>query len=254
MKSFQDKTVLVTGASSGFGRAIAKLFAREGARLINIARRKERLDELERELRSSFSTDVLSIELDVADLTAVKTKLHALQHVPDILVNNAGVAKELNKVWETSPEAWNEMIDTNIKGILNVSSQIIPQMLEKKRGDIINIGSISGYDTYPGGGVYCSTKWALKALSDTLRKELVDTPLRVSLIAPGLANTEFSQVRFSGDKTKADATYKGIEPLKAEDVAEAVLFAASRPPHVQVGDLVLFPTHQASVSIIHRNK
>jgi hypothetical protein len=158
----------------------------------------------------------------------------------------------LEKSWETKPEDWNEMIDVNVKGVLNISSQIIPKMLERNSGHIINIGSISGHDVYPGGSVYCATKFALRALTDTLRLELVDSPLRVTLISPGMAKTEFSQVRYRGDQEKADNVYQGIEPLRAEDIAEVIVFAASRPPHVNVADIIVYPTNQASISTVHR--
>lgn len=248
---FKNKTVLITGASSGFGAAFARIFAREGARLINIARRFDRLKKLEEELK----TEILSIDLDVSNFELVKEKLSQLpDHFAnvDILINNAGMVKGLNKVWETPPEDWNEMIEVNVKGLLNVTHEIIPGMLKANKGHIINVGSVSSHDTYPGGGIYCATKFAVKAITDTLRKELVATPLRVSMISPGLAQTEFSLVRFSGDKEKADSVYDNIQPLTADDVAEIVLFMASRPTHVNIADVVVFPTHQASVSLIHR--
>jgi len=158
----------------------------------------------------------------------------------------------MNKVWETKPEEWNEMIDINIKGILNLCSQIIPKMLKKNSGHIINVGSVSSHDTYPGGGVYCATKFAVKAITETLRKELVSSPIRVSMISPGMVNTEFSLIRFSGDHSKAKAVYEGLEALTAEDIADIIVFMASRPSHVNIADVVVYPTHQASVSIVHR--
>ncbi|MBS0624534.1 MAG: SDR family NAD(P)-dependent oxidoreductase [Verrucomicrobia bacterium] len=245
----KGKTVLITGASSGFGAAMARTFAREGARLVLAARRKEKLKELAKELK----TEVLSITLDVCDRAAVERELHSLPHPVDVLINNAGLSRSMDMVWDTSPEDCDLMIDTNVKGLLNVSRQIIPKMLKAGSGHIINVGSISSHDTYPGGGVYCATKFAVKAITDTLRKELVATPLRVSLISPGMAKTEFSDVRFKGDKARSDSVYENIEALSAEDVAEATLFIASRPAHVNVADLVLFPTNQASVSLLHRN-
>lgn len=255
-KTFQDKTVLITGASSGFGAAFAHHFAKEGARLINIARRKDRLDALAEELRVKYNTEVISIEADVTDLTTITEKLNALPEkffTPDILINNAGLVKGLEKVWETPAKDWDQVIDTNVKGVLNFCSVIIPRMLKKHSGHIFNIGSISSHDTYPGGGVYCATKFAVRALTDTLRKELVATPLRVSMISPGMAETEFSVVRFHGDKSKADDVYKGIKPLSADDIAEIVLFMASRPANVNIADVIVFPTNQASVSIAHRS-
>lgn len=255
-KLFENQVVVITGASSGFGTSMAIAFAREGAKLINIARRKERLEELEKNLQRQYGTQILSIPLDLSESENVIKQLSQLPTefaFPNVLINNAGMVRGLNKIWETSPQDWDQMIDTNIKGILSVSSVFIPLMLKKNRGHIINVGSISSHDTYPGGGVYCATKFAVKAITDTLRKELVATPLRVSMISPGLAETEFSMVRFSGDKNKADAVYEGIKALSAEDIAEIVLFMASRPQHVNIADVVVYPTHQASVSLVHRH-
>lgn len=254
-QKFQGKTVLITGASAGFGEAFAQAFASEGANLINLARREDRLDELEAKLRSQYGVDVLSIAVDVSDREAVAKNLKNLPEKfsrPDILINNAGLVKGLNRVWETPPEDWDKMIDVNVKGLLNVSSEIIPRMLKANAGHIINIGSISGHDTYSGGGIYCATKFAVRAITDTLRKELVSSPIRVSMISPGMAKTEFSLVRFSGDKSKADSVYDNFSPLLATDIAEIVIFMASRPPHVNIADVVVYPTHQASVALVHR--
>lgn len=255
-KKFENKTVVITGASSGFGEAFAEGFAKEGARLVNIARRKDRLDALEKRLREMYQVDVLSIQLDISDQDLVQEKLKDIPKEyssPDFLINNAGMVRELNKTWETPWEDIDVMIDTNIKGLLYMTSHFVPAMLARNSGHIINIGSISSHDTYPGGSIYCATKYAVKAITDTLRKELVATPLRVSMISPGLAETEFSLVRFAGDKAKASSVYSGIQPLTAFDVAEIVLFIASRPPHVDIADIIIFPTNQASVSIVHRS-
>jgi len=252
---FKGKTVVVTGASAGFGQAISKAFAREGARLVNIARREDRLEELARELQQTYQTEVYSLNVDVSNFEKVADQFQNLPppfNVPDILINNAGLVRGLGKLWEVTPEEWNQMIDTNIKGVLSVTSQVLPKMLEANKGHIINVGSTSGHDTYPGGGVYCATKYAVRALTDTLRKELVATPLRVSMISPGIAETEFSMVRFYGDKEKASSVYTNIQALTAEDIAEMVIFIASRPPHVAIADIIVFPTNQASVSLMHR--
>lgn len=253
---FQDKTVLITGASSGFGAAFAQAFAREGARLVILARRMERLEQLAAELKAKYRTEVYSITVDITHASEVIKSLNGMPEkfaTPDVLINNAGLSRGLQNIWETSPAEWNEMIDVNVKGILTVSSQIIPKMLKRNSGHIINIGSISGHDSYPGGGVYCATKYAVTALTDTLRKELVATPLRVSMISPGMAKTEFSMVRYQGDEKRADKVYENFQALQAEDIAEIVLFMASRPPHVNIADVIVYPTHQASVSILHRN-
>lgn len=252
---FKNKTVLITGVSSGFGAEFAASFAAEGARLINIARRQDRLEELKYKLQSQYNTEMVSLCLDVSNYVAVEKALSQLPEkfsMPEIIINNAGMARGLNNIWETPEKDWNEMIDTNVKGILNVCSQLIPKMLTKKSGHIFNISSISAYDTYPGGGVYCATKHAVRAITDTMRKELVSSPIRVSMISPGMAKTEFSLVRFEGDRNKADKTYEHLEALNAKDIAEILLFMASRPPHVNIADVVVYPTHQASVSIVHR--
>lgn len=246
----KEKTVLITGASAGFGAAMARQFANAGATVILVARREERLLELAKEI----GPNVIPISLDITDQKDVEEKLGNLSQVPDILINNAGLVRGLGKMWETKPEEYNEMIDTNIKGLLNVSYSIIPRMVERNSGHIINIGSISGHDTYPGGSVYCATKFAVRALTETLRKELVASPIRVSLISPGMAETEFSLVRYKGDKAKADAVYENIHPLYAEDIADIAYFMATRPPHVTIADVVVFPTNQASVSLVHREK
>lgn len=254
---FKDKTVLITGASSGFGAAIATSFAAEGARLINVARRLERLKELEQKLLSQYGTETISLDLDVSNYEAVEKSLSQLPEkfsIPDILINNAGMVRGLNNVWETPEKDWNEMIDINIKGILNFCSKIIPKMLKKQSGHIFNVGSVSGHDTYQGGGVYCATKYAVRAITDTLRKELVSSPIRVSMISPGMAKTEFSLVRFNGNADKAEKTYDSIQALSSEDIAEIVLFMASRPAHVNIADVIVYPTNQASVSIVHRGR
>lgn len=254
-KLFEEKVVLITGASAGFGASTAAAFAREGAKLVLIARRKDRLDAIAQDLHERYSVQAHILAADVANFEEVKKLLNSLPEdfsTPDILINNAGLVRGIDKVWEVKPEDWNEMIETNIKGVLNVSSQIIPKMIKRNAGHVINIGSISGHDVYPGGGVYCATKFALRALTDTLRMELTSTPLRVTLISPGMAETEFSMVRYKGDHEKAKAVYQGIEALKPEDIAEAILFAASRPAHVNVADIIIYPTNQASPMVIHR--
>lgn len=257
VKKFQNKTVFITGASAGFGAAIAEEFAQAGARLVLIARRKDRLQQLEKELRAKYSVEILCIGADVSHYDALVKHFSNIPEPfssPDVLVNNAGMVRGMNKVWETSSQDWNEMIDINVKGVLNLCSLIIPKMLKRESGHIINVGSVSSHDTYPGGGVYCATKFAVKALTDTLRKELVATPLRVSMISPGMANTEFSTVRFYGDKSKADSIYENFKALSAEDVAEIVFFIASRPENVNIADVIVYPTYQASVSLVHREK
>jgi NADP-dependent 3-hydroxy acid dehydrogenase YdfG len=256
MASLSGSLALVTGASSGIGRACAQAFAREGARLVIAARRKERLVDLAEELKEQQSIDVSSIELDVRDQPAVEK---AVKNLPerwraiDILVNNAGLSRGLDKLHEGKLDDWEEMIDTNIKGLLYVSRAVIPGMVERGRGTIINIGSIAGHEVYPGGNVYCATKHAVDALTKGLRLDLVDTPIRVCTVDPGLVQTEFSIVRFRGDERRAGAVYQNLKPLTAEDIAEAVLFCATRPPHVQVAEMIVLPTNQASTTLVHRS-
>ncbi len=254
MKTLQGKKAIITGASSGFGEAAAKLFARHGCDLLLIARREDRLQQLKDELKPAG----VQIEILVEDLrnhVSLNEKLQKLltQFTPDVLINNAGLVKGLAKVWETPEEDWETMFDTNVNSVLNLTKQIIPGMLQRRSGLVINVGSISGHQTYPGGGIYCATKFALKAITDTLRMELVGTGVRASYISPGMAETEFSQVRFSGDKEKAKEVYQGVEALKAEDIADALLFIASRPVHVNIADLVIFPSQQASTTLLKRN-
>ncbi len=248
----KDKVVLITGASAGIGRATARAFAREGARLILAARRLNRLLELAKELGETFGTDSHVLELDVRDREAVEA---AIQGLPpawkeiDILVNNAGLSRGLDKVHEGEPTGYDEMIDTNLKGLLWVSRAVIPGMVERDRGHVINIGSIAGRQVYPGGSVYCATKHAVRAVTEGMRLDLNGTRVRVSSVDPGMVETEFSLVRFRGDRKRADAVYKDFPPLEAEDVAEAVLFCATRPPHVNVQEILLMPTDQASVHL-----
>jgi 3-hydroxy acid dehydrogenase/malonic semialdehyde reductase len=254
---FSSKIILITGASSGFGEATARLFAKEGASLILIARRQEKLTKLAIELNELYGTKTLPLALDVSNYTEISEALSTLPSpftVPDILINNAGMVRGMGKLWEVTHEEWNEMIETNVKGVLNVSRMIIPKMIESNKGHVINVGSTSSHECYPGGGVYCATKHAVKALTDTLRMELVATPIRVSLISPGMAETEFSKVRFYGNEEKAKNIYDGIQPLTAEDVAQAIVFMASRPLHVNIADMILYPKQQASPTIIHRKK
>lgn len=256
-KLFSNSTILITGASSGFGAEMARSFAKEGAaRLVLIARRQDLLKSLAEELKTKYGTEFRILAFDVSNFNAAKKALESLEEpfaTPDILINNAGLVRGLGKMWEVTPEEWDEMIDVNVKGTLNMTRLLLPKMLEKQKGHIINVGSTSGHGTYPGGGVYCATKFAIRALTDTLRMELVATPIRVSLISPGMAKTEFSSVRFYGDEKKAEKVYEGVEALTPQDIAESILFIASRPPHVNIADLIVYPTNQASATLIHRN-
>ena len=256
MIDLTQKTVFITGASSGIGLACAYAFARVDARLILAARRKERIDALAQELNRVHDTEVLTIRLDVRNQPAVEK---AVQSLPDnwsdidILVNNAGLSRGLDKLHEGKLEDWEEMIDTNVKGLLYVSRALIPGMVARGKGTVINIGSIAGHEVYPGGNVYCATKFAVDALTRGLRHDLVDTSIRVCTVDPGLVETEFSMVRFRGDDQRARTVYQNISPLTGADVADAVLYCASRPPHVQIAEMIVLPTNQASTTLVHRS-
>ena len=255
MMSLKNTIVFITGASSGIGRSCATAFAGAGAKLILAARRKNRLKQLAAELKKQFQTETWIGELDVRDKRAVARffkKLPDEWRSIDILVNNAGLSRGLNKLHEGLIEDWEEMIDTNVKGLLYVSRTVIPGMVERSRGTVINIGSIAGHDVYTGGNVYCATKHAVDALTKGMRMDLVDTPIRVCTVDPGLVETEFSEVRFHGDKERAKKTYQNMTPLTPDDIADAVLFAATRPPHVQIAELIIMPTAQASTTLVHR--
>jgi 3-hydroxy acid dehydrogenase / malonic semialdehyde reductase len=254
MISLRDRTALITGASSGIGQSIARSFATAGARLILCARRKERLDALAGALEAAHGTEVLTLGLDVRDRPAVEAAIEGLPpewRTIDILVNNAGLARGFDKLHEGDVNDWDEMLDTNVKGLLWVSRSIVPGMVTRGSGHIINIGSIAGHDPYPRGAVYNASKFAVDAITKALRMELVDTPLRVSTVDPGLVETEFSLVRFHGDREKADGVYNDIEVCTPDDIADAVLFCATRPPHVSVNQIVITPTAQASSMVKH---
>ncbi len=251
----KDKIVMITGASSGIGRACALAFAREGARLILVARRQERLQELASEMRRDHGSETLLLTLDVRErerVTAAIAGLDADWAPIDILINNAGLSRGLEKVHEGLASDWEDMIDTNIKALLWVTRAVLPGLVERDSGQIINIGSISGHQVYAGGGVYCGTKHAVAAITQGLRLDLLGTKVRVSTVDPGLVETEFSLVRFHGDKQRAEPVYQQYPPLQAEDVADAVLFCATRPPHVAIQEIIIMPQDQASVYAAHQ--
>jgi NADP-dependent 3-hydroxy acid dehydrogenase YdfG len=253
MPSLKNAVVLITGASSGIGRSCAVKCGEAGARLILTARRKDRLDTLVRELGKK--TQALALQLDVRDHKAVERVLGTLPkewREIDILVNNAGLSRGLDKLHEGKIDDWEEMIDTNIKGLLYISRAVIPGMVSRGKGTIINIGSIAGHEVYPRGNVYAATKHAVDALTKGLRMDLMDTPLRVCTVDPGLVETEFSMVRFRGDVDRAKVVYQNLEPLRPDDIAEAVVFCATRPPHVQIAEMIVLPTAQASTTMVHR--
>jgi serine 3-dehydrogenase len=248
-------TVLITGASAGIGASCARAFAAEGARLVLAARRKERLEELARELGEAHGTECVLLELDVRDAKSVAAALEGLREEwrrIDVLVNNAGMGRGLDKMWEGSPVDWDEMVDTNVKGLLYVTGAVVPGMVERGRGHVINIGSVAGHEVYPGGTVYCATKHAVGAITRGLRLDLVGTGVRVSTVDPGMVETEFSMVRFRGDRERADRVYAGMTPLTPDDIADAVLWCATRPPHVNIDEIILKSTDQASSTLVHR--
>ncbi|MBX7152349.1 SDR family oxidoreductase [bacterium] len=256
MEPIKNKIVMITGASAGIGEATARLFAESGAKVILIARRKERLFQLSENLKKQFKTESLSLVLDVTNHEEVKKAIGSLKNgweAIDILINNAGLGKGLDKIHEARPEHWEQMIDTNIKGLLYVSRAVIPGMVARKRGHIINLGSVAGHEVYPGGNVYCATKHAVAALNKGMLMDLVDTPVRVSSIDPGLVETEFSMVRFDGDAERAKKVYDNIRALTSDDIAEIILFAATRPAHVNINEVIVMPTQQASATIVSRS-
>ena len=251
-----DKIVFITGASSGIGAGCARKFASQGASLILNARNEEKLSALKEELEQQYGARVCLLPFDVRDR---KSAAEALASLPDewkaidILINNAGLVIGVDKEHEGNLDEWDIVIDTNIKSLLAMTRLVVPGMVARGRGHIINIGSIAGDAAYAGGSVYCATKAAVKALSDGLRIDLVDTPLRVTNIKPGLVETNFSVVRFRGDKDKADNVYKGIRPLTGDDIAETVYFAASVPEYMQIAEMLVMPTYQATGTIVSRN-
>lgn len=257
MNELKDKTVFITGASSGIGKACAEAFAKEGTNLILTARRLDRINQLAKELKSKFGTDTLSFKLDVRNFKEVEKIISSLSNEwkkVDILVNNAGLARGLDKIHEGKKEDWEEMIDTNVKGLLYVTRFILPGMAERKSGHIINIGSIAGHNVYPLGNVYAATKFAVKALSRAIRLDVLDKGIKVSSVDPGMVETEFSLVRYSGDEERAKKTYKGLKPLTADDVADAVVYCATRPSHVNINELILTPLAQASPAYIYKEE
>jgi 3-hydroxy acid dehydrogenase / malonic semialdehyde reductase len=250
-----NKIIMVTGATSGFGKAIALKFAGNGYNVIITGRRKERLDSLEKELLLNRGINVLSMNFDVRNRketeAAVKGLTDEWKNV-DILVNNAGLAAGFSHIDEGNTDDWDRMIDTNLKGLLYVTRAVVPLMVERKSGYIFNISSIAGKEEYEYGNVYCATKHAVDSLSRSMRIDLLKHNIKVTNIAPGMAETEFSLVRFNGDKEKAEAVYKGIEAMTADDIAEAVFHCASMPAHVCINDIVITPTQQASAVYNYR--
>ncbi|MSP69839.1 MAG: SDR family NAD(P)-dependent oxidoreductase [Bacteroidetes bacterium] len=251
-----NKIALITGASAGFGKATAEILAANGWNLIICGRRKVRLDVLERQLKEKYKVDVLSLSFDIRNNEEVKKAIATLTDQwkeIDLLVNNAGLASGFAAIQEGNTDDWELMIDTNVKGLLYMTRCIAPMMIARKQGHIINIGSVAGKEVAALGNVYCATKHAVDALTKAMRIELLSHNIKVTQIAPGMAETEFSIVRFKGDDERAKNVYKGIEPLHAEDIAETIWWIVSRPPHVNINDIVIMPTAQANATTLIRN-
>jgi len=251
----KDHNVFITGASSGIGRSCARAFAREGANLILAARRFDRVKSLASELVSEFGVNALPINLDVTNRKAVFDAVRSLsgewQDI-DILVNNAGKALGLDKSFETKIEHLEGMLETNVKGLLHVTSAIVPSMVARDKGHVVNIGSAAGHWVYPGGTVYCASKHAVKAINEGLKMDLHGTSVRVSSVDPGLVETEFSEVRFDGDTERAEKVYSDIDPLTPEDIADAVLWCTTRPAHVNISEILLMCTDQSHATMVNR--
>lgn len=252
-----NKTVLITGATSGIGKATAILFAKNGYDIIITGRRQEKLKSLEEQLSKDYDINILSLNFDVRKYDEVEKALNYLpekfQNI-DILVNNAGLASGFGPIDQGNPEDWDKMIDTNVKGLLYVTKMITPIMIKRNQGHIINIASIAGKEVYLNGNVYCASKHAVDALSKAMRIDLLPHNIKVTNIAPGMVDTEFSLVRYKGDKTSADNVYRGMKPLHANDVAEVIYFTATRPAHVNINDIVIMPTVQANTSHLIRKE
>jgi NADP-dependent 3-hydroxy acid dehydrogenase YdfG len=257
MKSLAGKVVLITGASSGIGRATAFAFAEVGARLLLCARRLDLLMEMESELMQAGAAGVLLFRVDVRDRELVEEALAGLPvdwAAIEVLVNNAGLSRGLTKVYEDEPEGWEEMIDTNVKGLLYATRAVVPGMVQRGSGHVINLGSTAGHMTYANGAVYCATKAAEKAISEGLKIDLMGTPVRVTSVDPGMVETDFSRVRFRGDQERAAKVYASITPLQPQDIAEAIVWAATRPAHVNIHTILMTPVDQANSMVFNRRR
>lgn len=258
MSLLNGKVTFITGASAGIGKACAEVFAREKSNLILTARRIERLKSLGKKLVKDYGIKVKFIQLDVRNYVQVEEVINSLDNnwnKIDFLINNAGLSRGLDKIHEGKKEDWDEMIDTNVKGLAYVTRHVLPLMVNRKKGHIINIGSTAGHDVYPAGNVYAATKFAVKALSQSTRYDVLDKGIRVTSVDPGMVETEFSIVRFRGDRERAKKVYTGIKPLSPKDVAETVLFCATRPQNVNINQVILTPLSQASsTQIVRKDK
>jgi len=251
----KNKIVFISGANSGIGKACAEKFAENGAKLILCSRDIDKLIKAAESINKKYDTEILTYQLDVRDREKVATVIGVLpkkwQKI-DVLVNNAGGALGLEKFQDGNMDDWDEMIDSNVKGLLYLSRNIVPLMIKNKKGHVINIGSIAGVAAYPNGAVYCGVKAAVRLISDGLRMDTVDTPVRVTNVQPGMVETNFSVVRFHGDRERAKKVYQGLKALTAEDIADIVFFSASLPEHVQICEVTVTPNSQASATIVHK--
>ncbi len=248
------KLALVTGATAGIGEATAKKLAAENYNLVITGRRKERLDNLKQQLENEYNIEVQPLCFDIrnkAAITEAVKQIKGVEHI-SVLINNAGLSRGLDAIHEGDVEDWEQMIDTNVKGLLFISRQIMPYMVKNKKGHIVNIGSIAGRNVYSNGNVYCATKFAVDAITKAMRTDLLPYGIKVTQIAPGAVETEFSMVRFNGDEQKAKNVYAGYEPLIAEDIADAVMYAVTRPAHVNINDLLIMPTAQSDMYNFHK--
>lgn len=248
-----EKWVVITGATAGIGEATTYAFAESGANLLLTGRRKKRLKEIRKDLASTHSIEIHTATFDVRDRESCRKLVDKLQHPVDILVNNAGLARGTDPVDKADFDDWNTMIDTNIKGLMNMTRYVSAKMKDQGKGHIINVGSIASHESYPGGSIYCATKHAVKAFTEATKKDLHGSGVRVSMVSPGLVETEFSVVRYDGDKGKADQVYEDMQPLVAQDIAEIIHFTANRPAHVNIMDTIVLPVDQSSATMVHRH-
>ncbi|MFM8269687.1 MAG: SDR family NAD(P)-dependent oxidoreductase [Pseudomonadota bacterium] len=247
--------ILITGATSGIGKASAELLAKKGKNLFLVGRRLDRLQNIQKVLQQEHRVEVEIASLDVADSQAIESfgkKFSVQLSRLEALINNAGLALGRDRIQEGNPKDWDAMWNVNVRGLLYVTHQVLPHFVQKKKGHIVNLGSVAGRWIYPRGNIYCATKRAVSALTEALRQDLLGTGIRVTEISPGMVETEFSLVRFSGDSDKAKAIYEGMTPLTAMDIAEAVVWSLDRPQHVNIQEMIIYPTEQASTALVHR--
>lgn len=254
MNRLNAKNIIITGATSGIGKASAYQFAEMGANLILTGRRVERLEAIKTDLVEKFDVSIRIVDFDISDYDACVGFVTSLDQEVDVLINNAGLALGTDAVFDLKKEDVDQMFSVNVNGLLALTRLISPKMKERNSGHIINIGSTAGHEAYAGGVVYCATKHAVKAISESTKKDLHGTNVRVSIVSPGMVETEFSNVRFKGDKQKAESVYKGFKPLSAEDIAEIIVFVANRPEHVNIMDTIIYPVSQSSPTMVYKDE